>query len=312
MNGKKVSTKMIAQMSKQSMKSSRMRNIFVMVTIVLASALLTAILMFAAGQREQNERQLSHAQQVGYFNLSDSQVETLKADERIAYQIQVKTGTPSEMEGFEIIPYYTSEMSDDIRIGELESDALPEKENEIAAQGAMLEKMGITPSVGSQVTLEFYDGNTETFTVTGILKGGETAKQFAVFFSKSYAENGSQLKDFPYEVYAKLYGATTMHPEECKEAMYLIGSDAGIERKYVNPSKTFLDSLSIDTQDIVIYGIVGIVILLACVLVIYGVFYLSVIGKIHQFGQLRTIGMTKKQMKRKGADCFCMRLPPGF
>ena len=316
MNGKKISTKMIAQMSKQSMKSSRMRNIFVMVTIVLASALLTAILMFAAGQREQNERQLSHAQQVGYFNLSDSQVETLKADERIAYQIQVKTGTPSEIEGFEIIPYYTSEMSDDIRIGELESGALPEKENEIAAQGAMLEKMGITPSVGSQVTLEFYDGNTETFTVTGILKGGETAKQFAVFFSKSYAENGSQLKDFPYEVYAKLYGATTMHPEECKEAMYLIGSDAGIERKYVNPSKTFLDSLSIDTQDIVIYGIVGIVILLACVLVIYGVFYLSVIGKIHQFGQLRTIGMTKKQMKKlvskEGRRLFLYASPTGI
>lgn len=316
MNGKKISTKMIAQMSKQSMKSSRMRNIFVMVTIVLASALLTAILMFAAGQREQNARQLSHAQQVGYFNLSDSQVETLKADERIAYQIQVKTGTPSEMEGFEIIPYYTSEMSDDIRIGELESGVLPEKENEIAAQGAMLEKMGITPSVGSQVTLEFYDGNTETFTVTGILKGGETAKQFAVFFSKSYAENGSQLKDFPYEVYAKLYGATTMHPEECKEAMYLIGSDAGIERKYVNPSKTFLDSLSIDTQDIVIYGIVGIVILLACVLVIYGVFYLSVIGKIHQFGQLRTIGMTKKQMKKlvskEGRRLFLYASPTGI
>ena len=316
MNGKKISTKMIAQMSKQSMKSSRMRNIFVMVTIVLASALLTAILMFAAGQREQNARQLSHAQQVGYFNLSDSQVETLKADERIACQIQVKTGTPSEMEGFEIIPYYTSEMSDDIRIGELESGALPEKENEIAAQGAMLEKMGITPSVGSRVTLEFYDGNTETFTVTGILKGGETAKQFAVFFSKSYAENGSQLKDFPYEVYAKLYGATTMHPEECKEAMYLIGSDAGIEPKYVNPSKTFLDSLSIDTQDIVIYGIVGIVILLACVLVIYGVFYLSVIGKIHQFGQLRTIGMTKKQMKKlvskEGRRLFLYASPTGI
>ena len=141
---------MIAQMSKQSMKSSRMRNIFVMVTIVLASALLTAILMFAAGQREQNERQLSHAQQVGYFNLSDSQVETLKADERIAYQIQVKTGTPSEIEGFEIIPYYTSEMSDDIRIGELESGALPEKENEIAAQGAMLGKNGDHSQCGTQ------------------------------------------------------------------------------------------------------------------------------------------------------------------
>lgn len=316
MNGKKISSKMIAQMSKQSLKSSRMRNIFVMITIVLASALLMAILMYAVGQREDNARQLSHAQEVGYYNLSDSQVEALKADERIAYQIQVKTGTPSKMGGFEVIPYYVSELSDKIQIGELESGTLPEKENEIAVQGAMLEKMGVAPSAGSEVTLNFYDGNTETFTVTGILKGGETAKQFAVFFSKDYADNGSQLKDSPYEVYAKLYGATTMHPEDCKEAMYLIGSDAGIERKYVSPSKAFLDSLSVDTQDVLTYGLIGIVILLACILVIYGVFYLSVIGKIHQFGQLRTIGMTKKQMKKlvskEGRRLFLYASPIGI
>lgn len=316
MNGKKISSKMIAQMSKQSLKSSRMRNIFVMITIVLASALLMAILMYAVGQREDNARQLSHAQEVGYYNLSDSQVEALKADERIAYQIQVKTGTPSEMDGFEVIPYYVSELSDKIQIGELESGTLPEKENEIAVQGAMLEKMGVAPSAGSEVTLNFYDGNTETFTVTGILKGGETAKQFAVFFSKDYADNGSQLEDSSYEVYAKLYGATTMHPEDCKEAMYLIGSDAGIERKYVSPSKAFLDSLSVDTQDILTYGLIGIVILLACILVIYGVFYLSVIGKIHQFGQLRTIGMTKKQMKKlvskEGRRLFLYAAPIGI
>lgn len=316
MNDKKISSKMIAQMSKQSLKSSRMRNIFVMMTIVLASALLMAILMYAVGQREDNARQLSHAQEVGYYNLSDSQVEALKADVRIAYQIQVKTGTPSEMDGFEVVPYYVSELSDKIQIGELESGTLPEKENEIAVQGAMLEKMGVAPSAGSEVTLNFYDGNTETFTVTGILKGGETAKQFTVFFSKDYADNGSQLKDSPYEVYAKLYGATTMHPEDCKEAMYLIGSDAGIERKYVSPSKAFLDSLSVDTQDVLTYGLIGIVILLACILVIYGVFYLSVIGKIHQFGQLRTIGMTKKQMKKlvskEGRRLFLYASPIGI
>ena len=316
MSSKKISSKMIAQMSKQSLKSSRMRNIFVMITIVLASALLMAILMYAVGQREDNQRQLSHAQEVGYYNLTNSQVETLKNDDRIAYQVQVKTGTPSKIDGFDVIPYYVSQLSDKIQIGELESGALPEAENEIAVQGAMLEKMGIAPNVGSQVTLNFYDGNTETFTVTGILKGGENAKQFAVFFSQSYAENGSQLKDSPYEVYAKLYGARTMHPEDCREAMYLIGSDAGIERQYISPSKAFLDSLSVDSQDVLVYGLVGIVILLACILVIYGVFYLSVIGKIHQFGQLRTIGMTKKQMKKlvskEGRKLFLYASPIGI
>ena len=316
MNNKKITAKMISRMSKQSLKSSRMRNIFVMITIVLASALLMAISMYAVGQQEDNQRKLSHAQEVGYYNLTNEQVETLKSDERIAYQIQVKMGTTSEMDGFEVIPYYVSELSDKIQIGELESGKLPVQENEIAVQGAMLEKMGIEASIGSQLTLNFYDGNTENFTVTGLLKGGENAKQFAAFFSQSYADSGSQLKDEPYEVYAKLYGATTMHSEDCKETMYLIGSDAGIERKYVSPSKAFLDSLSVDTQDVLKYGLIGIVILLACILVIYGVFYLSVIGKIHQFGQLRTIGMTKKQMKKlvskEGRRLFLYASPIGI
>lgn len=307
---------MIAQMSRQSLKSSRMRNIFVMVTIVLASALLTGILMYAAGQNKELQRALSHAQQVGYYNLTDAQVGALKADERIAYQIQVKTGTPTEMDGFRIVPYYVSELSGQIQVGELESGALPGSENEIAVQGALLKKMGITPDIGTEVTFTFYDGNTETFTVTGILKGGENAKQFALFFSKSYAAGGSQLKDSPYEVYAKLYGATAMRPEDCREAMYLIGNDAGIERKNINLSKNFLDSLSIDSQDVLIYGLVGVVILLACILVIYGVFYLSVIGKIRQFGQLRTIGMTKKQLKKlvtkEGRRLFLYASPAGI
>lgn len=316
MNNKKITAKMISRMSKQSLKSSRMRNIFVMITIVLASALLTTILMFAVGQKQQIKNDLSHRQQVGYYNLTNEQVETLKADDRIAYQIQVKTGVLSPMDGFDVMPYYVSELSDKIQIGELLEGKLPEEENEIAAQAAMLKRMGIEPKVGSTVTFTFYNGSIETFTVSGILNGSDTAKQFSVFFSEAYARNGSQLKDMPYEVYAKLYGATTMHPEDCKEVMYLIGNEAGIERKYISPSKSFIDSLSLDTQKIMIFGMVGAVILLACVLVIYGVFYLSVIGKIHQFGQLRTVGMTKKQMKKlvskEGSKLFLYASPIGI
>lgn len=311
----KISKDMISTMSKSSLKTSRLRNIFVMITIILASSLLTVILMFAAGQNEKTKRDLSHAQQVGYYNLNEQQVEKLKNDERIAYQVEVKTGTVSEMNGFSVIPYYVSELTDQLRIAELESGRLPQEENEIAVQKNMLKKLNVSPEIGSEVTLEFYDGNTETFVVSGIIKG-EATNQFAVFFSEEYALNGSQLKDSPFEVYAKLYGTTEMNEEDCKECMYLIGSDAGIERKYVSPSKAFLDTLSINSQQVLTYGVVGAVILLACVLVIYGVFYLSVIGRIHQFGQLRTIGMTKKQMKKfvskEGRLLFLKSAPIGI
>lgn len=42
----------------------------------------------------------------------------------------------------------------------------------------------------------------------------------------------------------------------------------------------------------------GIGLLFVSVLVVYSVFYLSVVGRIRQFGQLRTIGMTKRQIRR--------------
>ena len=46
---KKLERDMIARMAKASLRASRMRNGFVMLTIVLASALLMGILMFAVG-----------------------------------------------------------------------------------------------------------------------------------------------------------------------------------------------------------------------------------------------------------------------
>lgn len=317
MNEKKTASKMISLMSKQSLKSSRMRNFFVMITIVLASALLTAILMFAAGQKQQLKNDLSHVQQVVFFNLTDKQVEHLQADQRISYQIRAKLGVRTQMDGFDVMPCYLSDLSEEIRVfAALDQGELPKEEHEIAVQAAMLKKMGIAPRIGSKLKLDFYDGSIETFTISGILNGSEKVKQFSILLSESYAENGSQLKDVPYEVYAKINGADDMGALECKETMFQIGKDAGIDRKNINPSKAFLDSLSVNMQFVMLYSVVGAVILLACVLVIYGVFYLSVIGKIHQFGQLRTIGVTKKQMKkfvsREGRMLYLRSVPIGI
>ena len=315
MSGRKVAARMISAMAKESLRASRMRNAFVAVTIALASSLLTVILLFALGQKALEREGLSHRQQVSYYELTPEQTELLKKDGRISYQIQVKSGILSETEGFGVVPRYVSGLSDEIQAGELESGRLPEAPEEIAVQGAMLERMGLPVATGGSVTLRFYDGSQETFTVSGILKGSGDEKQFNLFLSRSYAENGSQLKNVPYEVHARLRDAEGMSAGECREVMYAIGRDAGVERRYVMPSKAFLDSLSFNSQSVMIYALVGAVILLACILVIYGVFYLSVVGRIHQFGQLRTIGMTRRQIKsfvsREGRVLFLRAAPVG-
>lgn len=316
MNRRKITDHMISLMARQSLSASRMRNLFVMITIVLASSLVTAILMFAAGQDQRIKKALSRQHQVAYYNLTAEQAAVLTEDPRIAVSVQTKTGVPSKMDGFDLMPYYVSALSEQIQIGTLERGRLPEAENEIAAPVSLLKKMGAEPEVGSRVTFTFYDGQTETFVVSGILKDSREAKSFSVFFSRQYAESGSQLKDLSYEVYARLSQAESLSAEECRQLMLSIGSDAGIERKYTSPSKAFLDSRSVDTQSALVYGLIGLVILLACILVIYGVFYLSVLGRIHQFGQLRTIGMTKKQIRcfvsREGRRLYLRSAPIGM
>ena len=44
--------------------------------------------------------------------------------------------------------------------------------------------------------------------------------------------------------------------------------------------------------------VVAIIIALACAVVIYSLFYVSVVGKTQEYGLLRIIGTTKKQVER--------------
>jgi len=190
MNNRKTAGKIISRMAAQSIRTSSMRNGFVMITIALASALLAGILSFAAGQREQTQRELAHRQQVAYYQLTEEQAEALGRDPRLSYHIRVKTGVLTGMDGFDIMPSYVSEMADQIRVGRLVSGTLPEREDEVAVCAAMLRRMDVEPEVGSKVTLRFYDGKEESFTVSGILEGDETAKQFSVFFSPRAMRSG--------------------------------------------------------------------------------------------------------------------------
>ncbi len=60
----------------------------------------------------------------------------------------------------------------------------------------------------------------------------------------------------------------------------------------------FADNPTYNIREIFSVSLVGMVILFISVFVIHSIFYISVSERIRQFGQLRTIGMTKKQVKR--------------
>lgn len=61
-------------------------------------------------------------------------------------------------------------------------------------------------------------------------------------------------------------------------------------KNYINLSKP-------DPSVITSIVVICLVIILSSILVIYNIFYLSIITKVQEFGKLRAIGTTKKQIK---------------
>ena len=194
---------MIARMAKASLRASRMRNGFVMLTIVLASACLWASDVCRRAGAEPSGDLTPPPSRWATITSPRPQVEALQRDERIAYQIQVKTGCPRGWT-VSVVLYYVSEMSDHIPVGALTQGGLPRRPTRWPSRGhAGADGPACRP--GHPGDLPLYDGNTETFTVTGLLAGKNTS-QFSLFFSQAYAETGSQLAGGPMGLCPALQG----------------------------------------------------------------------------------------------------------
>ncbi len=65
---------------------------------------------------------------------------------------------------------------------------------DVAVDKAYLEQLGLPVELGVTITIPFYDGNTENFTVVGLTDSGSTERVYSLFCSKQYTEAGSQFQ----------------------------------------------------------------------------------------------------------------------
>jgi len=122
---------------------------------------------------------------------------------------------------------------------------------------------------------------------------------YSTLFSKEYSESGILFKNSTLDVLIKVspnmkIPSTTY----IKDFFYELGKTNGIERKNVNPNNRFVDTFSINMSELQTFVGLSIVVLIIGGIVIYSIFYLSVSSKVKEYAQLRTIGMSKKQIKK--------------
>ena len=290
----------LRKLTMRSLRAGKMRNIFIIITVALSAALISGLTGFALAMDKKEDRELAVQPHVIYGDLSNEQVEALKNDGSMEDIVRYKQGGSMEAENYEIRPAYFSDegkIIESMRLNITEG-RYPEKPNEAAVSREYLKKLGIGPVIGAEFSVTWVDGATETYTVTG-LNDLESESRFFIMLSEEYAEKGSQLKDVSYTTAARIVGAADMDDQTFLNTIRGIGEEYGIPRYQIRENSSFVIKIS-NTRASVLFAVIGVgaVILFVSVFVIYSIFYISVTGRIRQFGQLRTIGMTSKQIRK--------------
>lgn len=309
--------KIIGKLANRSVKFNRTRNIFVLITIVLSVSLLGTMSLFQSAREQKIKMRLDMVQHVIYDDVNEEQIEKLKAFEEIDFLTLSKFGSGFKIQNKMILPVYFEKDTKSIKTKTIAEGRYPEELNEIVVDEPMLRLFPNSKNIGDSIKIKFLDGSEEEFIISGFYEEiDEKSSVYSILFSKEYSENGKQLKDVAYAVACKIKNADMMMENEFLDIVRKIGYEVGIERKDINPNDFFTHSLTMSKQNILVIIVVAMGILFVSILVVYSIFYISVLDNIKRFGQLRTIGTSKKQIKaivrREGAILFLLGTPIGI
>lgn len=157
--------------------------------------------------------------------------------------------------------------------------------------------LGKEASIGTTLTLDL-NGRTEDFIICGYTDDHYSTLNHPVRVSRAFADQSPEMKEIPYTALVRLSGASDMPVSTFTTAVYQIALDYGVERADVNINGKFEESLQDGNTSFYAIFFLSAVIALACGIVIYSIFYLSVTSRVQQIGQFLTIGMTQKQVRK--------------
>lgn len=316
--------KAIRRLSERSLKSNRMRNTFAVMAIALTCMLFTALASMGIGMtqvaQEQTMREVGGKFHAGLKNATREQMEKVGKDPRVVSYTwnQFIAVLDNILKRSAELRYPQSEEELTNCFIELEEGKLPQKENEIVVDTIVLDELKLPHEVGVQFPAVFrFQGETveKTFTVSGWYQGDRVSHASQLYISSAFWE---KLRDGRTDEDFLAWGEN--HPEDKSVGLYSVGlyfeTDRNIEETVRSVIKdagydpdreltygvnwAYMSSRmeAMDPMAVVLLGAALLVILVTGYLIIYNIFQISVIGDIRFYGLLKTIGATKKQLRR--------------
>ena len=305
----------IKKVANRSFHSNKKRNILAVIAIALTTFLLTAVLTIGFGA--ENTMQYSEARLLGtqahalVQGMTKKQAEQLRENgmfEKVGTQIALAFLENTKQLNVEMD--YVDETLIEVRFMTPNIGTIPKAENEVLVSSNVLEDLGIPKKAGETLPVDLkVDGKIEHFDmkVSGIYEPVKDDVGF-VMVSKAFMEAQEDMvavlrKDRENGNYYNadvILKDPAMAEERIGELVCSIGGnpDDREAENYVRIAPTPVAAQSDGNLAVwMAAGVFGILFMFCGYLLIYNVFDMGVTNDVRQYGLLRTIGMTPKQVK---------------
>ncbi|HHN8469431.1 ABC transporter permease [Clostridioides difficile] len=298
------------KIAKSNLKQNKSKSILIIITIILSTLMLSSIGIYivdAGAYQKENTIKYSGNYQGILANVDEKQADILSnhADVELTGEVN-GVGVEKLEDDSNISLAYMNEDALKLNSFEFIKGKLPTKENEIVLDSGALKALGYkNKDLGEKIKISYNDYKNDKkiekeFVISGILKTSEISeagKYYYAIISETYMRNTRDMSQEDFNIYVKFNDKSNLSIEQAKEKLDKIANDIGLDTINTAVNENYINALKPDMETIMGGVFVGLVIVLSSILVIYNIFYISIVTKVQEFGKLRAIGATKKQIK---------------
>lgn len=294
----------IRKIASSKLQHNKLKKRISIFTIALATMLMSVVLLLVSGIATVNRdggNSITGSYHALISGITQQEFESIQSEEQVVLTGLTASIGSSKIGNSRLNISYSN--SDALTLNGLTvtDGKMPELENEILIEKDYLDYLGMNVGIGDTISIFMPDMQEEmSFVLSGYLKtaaSGTDRTLYAAIVSKQYFLTHNGWEVFSPSAMIRVNTGTATSKADIEKLVEEIVKGAGIEKAAsINEAYINLSKPSILWIVAAIAGLA--IIIMAGILVIYCIFYISIINSIKEYGQLRTIGMTGRQIKR--------------
>lgn len=322
--------KMTTRVAYCNMRHYKSKNILIGIAIILTTLLLFVIPSIGKDMVEVNFAVINkiyptwHAL---YRNVDESTVMKLAAHHDVkTYGLRSDAGYMN-LEDATVSMMYMDRTGMELYKVKLKEGQLPQKENDIVVSKGILEALGQNGKIGDTITVPYQilkdDGLDYTkekdFRICGFLADNESSKeqkQYTSLVSEAFLKAEIPVEQVKYRFLLQVNGQKGNTTADYTETIQNIARQFGISEDDMNINKEYLAANYVDLATIPMIVGIMLIVVLAGIITIYSVYYVSMNQRVREFGKLKAIGATKRQLRqivlREGMGVALFAIPIGL